>query len=191
MKIPGFIFALLLSCTSQASTLIDFDSQPLGATASPLTIGDFSFNPAGGMEIIQQSPGDNALYKEATGLTDGNGTGTTAGPLVMWMESTSDDPFAFYGADVFGTSLNGTVSLIVIGVVSGGGTAADPIGTGDWLNLEKVFFEVTSGEVYSGFDTLSITIDNVNAGVVPIPAAVWLFASALAGLGWFRRKQTV
>jgi hypothetical protein len=26
--------------------------------------------------------------------------------------------------------------------------------------------------------------------VVPVPAAVWLFGSALAGLGWFRRRQT-
>jgi hypothetical protein len=26
---------------------------------------------------------------------------------------------------------------------------------------------------------------------VPIPAAAWLFGSALAGLGWVRRKQTV
>jgi hypothetical protein len=26
--------------------------------------------------------------------------------------------------------------------------------------------------------------------VVPIPAAVWLFGSALAGLGWMRRRQT-
>jgi hypothetical protein len=27
--------------------------------------------------------------------------------------------------------------------------------------------------------------------VVPIPAAVWLFGSALAGLGWLRRKPAV
>jgi hypothetical protein len=26
---------------------------------------------------------------------------------------------------------------------------------------------------------------------VPVPAAVWLFGSALAGLGWIRRRQTV
>jgi hypothetical protein len=35
---------------------------------------------------------------------------------------------------------------------------------------------------------------NVIAGTVsaiPVPAAVWLFGSALAGLGWMRRKQTV
>ena len=30
----------------------------------------------------------------------------------------------------------------------------------------------------------------VRSSVVPVPAAVWLFGSALAGLGWFRRKQT-
>jgi hypothetical protein len=32
---------------------------------------------------------------------------------------------------------------------------------------------------------------SANISVVPIPASVWLFGSALAGLGWMRRKQTV
>jgi hypothetical protein len=31
----------------------------------------------------------------------------------------------------------------------------------------------------------------VQGTLVPIPASVWLFGSALAGLGWMRRKQTV
>jgi len=35
-----------------------------------------------------------------------------------------------------------------------------------------------------------ITGGRVIANVVPIPAAVWLFGSALAGLGWMRRRQT-
>lgn len=30
--------------------------------------------------------------------------------------------------------------------------------------------------------------DNIVANIVPIPAAAWLFMSALAGLGWLRRK---
>ena len=34
-------------------------------------------------------------------------------------------------------------------------------------------------------------VDNVQVNIIPIPAAVWLFGSALAGLGWMRRKQTV
>ena len=34
-------------------------------------------------------------------------------------------------------------------------------------------------------------VDNITVNVVPIPAAAWLFGSALAGLGWLRRKQSV
>jgi len=41
----------------------------------------------------------------------------------------------------------------------------------------------------------SLNIHSINMeltpAAVPIPAAVWLFGSALAGLGWMRRKQTV
>jgi hypothetical protein len=35
------------------------------------------------------------------------------------------------------------------------------------------------------------TVYMVASSVVPIPAAAWLFGSALVGLGWLRRKQTV
>jgi hypothetical protein len=31
----------------------------------------------------------------------------------------------------------------------------------------------------------------ISGSKVPVPAAAWLFGSALAGLGWMRRKQTV
>jgi hypothetical protein len=50
---------------------------------------------------------------------------------------------------------------------------------GDWLNAGAV-----GG---SELDPLA-TAWTV---AVPVPAAVWLFGSALAGLGWMRRKQTV
>ncbi|MCP4928397.1 MAG: VPLPA-CTERM sorting domain-containing protein [Gammaproteobacteria bacterium] len=33
--------------------------------------------------------------------------------------------------------------------------------------------------------------NTVSASVVPVPAAAWLFGSALAGLGWMRRRKTV
>jgi hypothetical protein len=59
----------------------------------------------------------------------------------------------------------------------------------DWNNVSRINIE---DGVHSGFgDTyFGIPIDNFSATVVPIPAAVWLFGSALAGLGWLRRKQT-
>jgi len=37
----------------------------------------------------------------------------------------------------------------------------------------------------------NMNMDNLVVAAVPIPAAVWLFGSALAGLGWLRRKQTI
>ncbi|MGI9309299.1 MAG: VPLPA-CTERM sorting domain-containing protein, partial [Gammaproteobacteria bacterium] len=47
---------------------------------------------------------------------------------------------------------------------------------------------------FRGIENDGFGMDNVLYGsgtAVPIPAAVWLFGSALAGLGWMRRKQTV
>jgi hypothetical protein len=68
-----------------------------------------------------------------------------------------------------------------------------------WVTIEfdeswdSVHGVVISGYGFCTFGCASIPnrIDNFTASVVPIPAAVWLFGSALAGLGWLRRKQTV
>jgi hypothetical protein len=45
-----------------------------------------------------------------------------------------------------------------------------------------------------GDNFFSVTGDvshQIRGSAVPIPAAVWLFGSALAGLGWMRRRKTV
>jgi hypothetical protein len=42
------------------------------------------------------------------------------------------------------------------------------------------------GNLFSPVDSQKTTAWSV----VPLPAAVWLFGSALAGLGWFRRRKT-
>ena len=42
------------------------------------------------------------------------------------------------------------------------------------------------GGTFSRWDTREIAY--LSSSVVPIPAAVWLFGSALAGLGWMRRR---
>jgi len=57
-----------------------------------------------------------------------------------------------------------------------------------WDDLNSVEIEVYN---WSGSLGAGMFFDNIVVSTVPIPAAVWLFGSALAGLGWMRRKQTV
>ena len=63
--------------------------------------------------------------------------------------------------------------------------AMDLIAGGGLNNISsmQVFAYNGAAEVWLG----SITVGNV----VPIPAAVWLFASALVGLGWWRRRPSL
>ena len=74
------------------------------------------------------------------------------------------------------------------GVVGGGGADLSvAVGTGDWLNLQSLELSSFGGGAFSVYE---VQMDNiVVSGVVPIPAAVWLFGSALAGLGWIRRQR--
>jgi len=55
-----------------------------------------------------------------------------------------------------------------------------------WSNLDSILFNVSNPLNNAG------AIDNIraySASAIPLPAAVWLFGSALAGLGWLRRKH--
>jgi hypothetical protein len=205
MKIYVAILVLLFSGFTNASTLIDFDTVPVGS-ANPLTVDGFQFQATQSaydsspsivgltQEVINQSAGDNALQIGGAGLSGPFGNTSYIG---VTMTAADGGAFSFYGAD-FSTALFGDPALMdsgIYGQVFGGGSAVDPIGSGDWLNLESVSFSLGAFFLAggSGFSstTLVLTIDNVNAQVVPLPAAVWLFGSALAGLGWMRRKQTV
>ena len=55
---------------------------------------------------------------------------------------------------------------------------------GSWGSLTSVQFATLEPNAYLSFDNIV-----TGAAVVPVPAAVWLFGSALAGLGWMRRRS--
>jgi hypothetical protein len=58
-----------------------------------------------------------------------------------------------------------------------------------WTNLIRVKF---SSEPYPDTGSISaFAMDSIVVSVIPIPATVWLFGSALAGLGWMRRRKTI
>jgi hypothetical protein len=73
------------------------------------------------------------------------------------------------------------------GLTNSGGVVAFKLGNSlSGVSLEDVCFN--SGCSVGGTPRFMVS-GYVTA--VPIPAAAWLFGSALAGLGWVRRKRTV
>jgi hypothetical protein len=94
---------------------------------------------------------------------------------------------------VSGQKTDGSI-IIWDGTLGGGwcGTADEGVnqycpdmfdnGVIEWTSLLSVSIEAHNG---------AGSIDNIVISQVPVPAALWLFGSALAGLGWLRRKQTI
>jgi hypothetical protein len=93
-------------------------------------------------------------------------------------------------AIAFGGAPNGQIEFN--GYYAAGGSVSRTIDVGS-ANWETFLFDSSwAGLSYITADGLGAApgIDNVQLNAVPIPAAVWLFGSALAGLGWLRRRQT-
>ena len=55
----------------------------------------------------------------------------------------------------------------------------------------RLAIEDPKGPVFQWNSGTYAMTGTITSSVVPIPAAAWLFGSALVGLGWFRRKLTV
>ena len=101
-----------------------------------------------------------------------------------------------YGADVWqnatwsfeysGTSNIWDVALAFTNLETNATTSGSWSGALAVANSD-VFTEVTP----RGQDAGSMFVDNISVTTVPIPAAVWLFGSGLALLGWTRKRQAV
>jgi len=144
-------------------------------------------------EIVTGTSGSNSL-QAFNGFNGQDGYGAQA---FISMARQDNGAFAIHSLDLLlagcaggGVSCSGSESIT--GTLAGGGSAdlSVVVGTGDWLNLVSVTFSATGDGFGFGSGTV-VEIDNISVSTVPVPAAVWLFGSALVGLGWLRRKQTV
>jgi hypothetical protein len=115
-------------------------------------------------------------------------------PPLFTMSRVNDNPFNLFSVDF---AANSAGQLQVTGYYAGGGSISTAIFTdgtswqtqafgAGWSNLDRVEFLTP---LIAGGGTAAL--DNIAVSAVPVPAAAWLFGSALAGLGWLRCKQTV
>jgi hypothetical protein len=109
---------------------------------------------------------------------------TDVGTWVYSSGSAQMEQYDLYASDTFGVA--GSRILIGSNFIGGGTTAFTY--SFDAINARFFEIDVTANQ---GASFTAINEVVFGASAVPIPAAVWLFGSALAGLGWLRRKQTV
>lgn len=108
-----------------------------------------------------------------------SGVGSTGVNYAIWNTS-----FCNYG-DSSCEMFLGQTSWDQTSASSGTQSASVTLGPGDYM------FFMAAAARYDGSRTAADLGFNstVTVSAVPVPAAVWLFGSALAGLGWMRRKQ--
>jgi hypothetical protein len=179
----------LLSGLASASTYtIDFESAPTGSSVSFNTQGfTFQQNTAGIgiVDAVNGFPSGNSFFfcmdcENPTGFSMERTDGSLFSLLAF--------DFGFYQQDPMPLAVTGTfadnsqVSTSFNNVTGLFDTLA--LGSG-WDNLASVSFAVDTTNNYP-FNVPAF--DNIVVSAVPVPAAAWLFGSALAGLGWFRRK---
>ena len=170
----------------------------VAASAAPITI-DFDGDTQSGVVILTQGFSFSSdLSSEIIGAGGPSGVAAYCPGCSVTMTNLAGGPFSLLSFDYLnpGFPQIGDTSFTVTGNYAGGGQTsvlidAPLVGAGGsaysiatlgagWENLSSVVFGP------SGNGT-ALVLDNIVVDVVPIPAAVWLFGTALMALGWFKR----
>jgi hypothetical protein len=125
-------------------------------------LGGFDFNVSYDADVLSFSDyvlGTDLGNSRDTGLGDNGGTINLAAYSLEWDLSSQPDTFTLATLSFSGNSVG---------------------------NSSFLFSQVTLGD-FSG-DPLSANLETGNVNVIPIPGAVWLFASGLAGLVGIRKR---
>jgi len=170
--------------SAQAGTItLDFDD--LSSTESSFQTQGYNFSASNGFFA-------NVPIAPSPSI----GIGLAGGPFEM--VQVGGGVFSIYSLDMLDDSVGD--GLNVTGYLQGGGQVSATF-TLPAPSSVLVLTTFSFGSEWQGLTSISMStintsgsppvLDNIVVTAVPIPAAVWLFGSALAGLGWLRRKQPV
>ena len=176
---------LLLGTTTVGAVTIDFEDYtgPSGTTAVPAQSNGFNFTGAGTTTPIAW----------ALNLAGTAGWSLAFCPgCTVTMTADSGAAFDLLSLDLLNTGGN---PIGFIGTYTAGGTVQTSLNASgsDFINFsfDGQWAGLSSLEIIGDFSSLGTGIDNIEVNVVPIPAAAWLFASALGLLGWQRAAKSL
>ena len=116
----------------------------------------------------------------------------TCGPFELVLTQQNGQAFNLLSFDLTSAFPGGGDEWTITGAIAGGGDLVTTITTGaditaafdaTWVNLDSVTILAAAD------GALDYRLDNIVVTAVPIPAAVWLFSSALAGLGFVSQRK--
>jgi hypothetical protein len=191
------IAALLLvgSIAVAAPVVIDFDD------TLPTYIGLETYQEDGFTLISNQPDGtlidQNDIVRNNIGIFSGG----TSSQSLFWganganstISIVADSGLRFSIDSLDASSLyNVAGDLTLTGTKAGGGTVSQTLTlNGDLTSYNVTGLGLVTNLVLSfdgSVNDAPYDVDNISLNAVPVPAAVWLFASALGMLGWLRRS---
>jgi hypothetical protein len=202
MKI--FLVFLVLAATGSAQaalvTFNDFPDTPVDTFPNELvaTPQGFDFVQTGGDSAhIYTSEGTLRINAQALNpalvVTHSSGNLFNLKSLDMFITEHDFNPAEVFYSEYHLQAFDTNNQLLAELEIAGGAISEwqSLIFDDSWNGIQTLVIDPSSITTGFGAFTGAMNFDNFAANVVPIPAAVWLFGSALAGLGWMRRKQTV
>jgi hypothetical protein len=184
----SIVIVLMLSCSAANAAVYTYDIDWTGANGYSMS-GSFSFENSTAGSLVTAH---GLLSFSIEGFLNGSSLGSYSGPLSTGSEFDADfSQFNFYTATetfklgfAYGSgdypaqvpSQMWNIYNTPTGIGFGSGTGTQAL----WLDGNYI----VDSSILTGDSTLTATLTSV-----PIPAAAWLFGSALAGLGWLRRKH--
>jgi hypothetical protein len=182
MRLIATLF-FVVAANSALAVTIDFEDEALEYQG--FRVSEYAIDQPGGVGIVGNEENKYASFYNVfltVERTDGG---------MFSLHSYDYQPIAYgFGicgiGGVIGETASGEILNFSVSHSACNGWQTLTLGV-EWTQLVRVSFEPIVVDLFSEGRIDNIVVSNV----VPLPAAVWLFGSALAGLGWLRRKQTV
>jgi len=184
MRLMLSLACITVSMATSAA-VIDFEDVPhelLGQYVTAASSGGFDFVGSGA---------PNPIVVDSSGFESNPTTNLLFCPgCTLVMSAANGTPFDLLSLD----ELVLNTGVLVTGTYAGGGSVQATLASDSEFIFETVSFGTNwSGLASATFSTdgsgLGTVLDNIQVNVVPIPAAVWLFASGLGLLGWLRTRK--
>lgn len=147
----------------------------------------------------QSSGGDLKCDKDGTGIGDDEIAGYGVGGQTLTLAfDRSVNLSGFHFLDLYvnpnGSGAKEQATISIDGVLSGTVDAIGSNGDGGYANLmmspklgQIVQFTAAADPIFWDDSNNDYALAGVNVSAVPLPATIWLFATALAGFGGIRR----